>query len=419
MAQSLNPTVLVVDDSDTIRRLVRLYLRDEEFEVIGEARDGETAVTLVAEKRPDIVIMDVHLPGIDGYEATEQITAAFPDTLVIVISGSGKPDAARRAMGAGARDYLVKPLQREQLLQTLRNLHETPASVMIHGSGRADARGTGSWGFLGMNVGDGRSALMVAAGFELVTEGHKVLLVDTNPLLGDLNFQLGLNDPSPALTELLDHASFLRERVIRSHIRNHDSGLHVLAGSLSPEDAYAMDATKLVELMPTLEEFYDYVLVDISGGLPEQLAPLLDRARFVLPVDQASPGGLRNLLVLHDILSNLGYKEPKLKPVLMGVDERGSEYWTEGSAIEAAIGIEDDPMLRHRAIRAGQPVPRVDPRSPFSLAVRGFTRDMLSPRARLRTRPSQPEGHTLAPPSPEATEPPNKQGFFARFFKRG
>jgi CheY-like chemotaxis protein/MinD-like ATPase involved in chromosome partitioning or flagellar assembly len=376
MSHLTNPRVLVVDESPTIRRLLRLYLRGDEFHVIGEAEDQEGALEQVSKHRPEFVLMDAMVSGGHGCDATHQITTRFPETIVVMVSGKEDLDVAREAMSAGARDFLAKPLTQDEVLRTLRQLYETPRAVLIHGTGGASL-GTGIWSFLGTNVGDGRSAILLGIAYELLTAGKRVILVDTSPLHGDLAFQLGFHEASPCLSDLLEHPSFLAEKVLRSHIQEHNSGLPLLSGASGMAAAYGMDATRLTRLVSELVEFYEYILVDFSGGIQEGLVPILDESRFVFPTAPASPHGLRDLVTLHGLLKELGYRPPKVKPFLMNIDERGAEYWLEDTDLEVATAFPAEPKTLARSLRAGQPIPRVSPRSRHARLIRSLSQELM------------------------------------------
>lgn len=113
--------VLVVDDADYFREVVVACISDErDMEVVGEASDGPTAVTEAARLRPDVVLMDINLPGLSGVEATRQIVATAPRTWVIGLSMHQEADMSPTMRNAGARDYLPKGVDTEALLRAIR-----------------------------------------------------------------------------------------------------------------------------------------------------------------------------------------------------------------------------------------------------------------------------------------------------------
>ena len=112
--------VLVVDDHPTFRRgLTALFDSVENVELVGEASDGEKALALTAELLPDVVVMDLNMPGINGVEATRRIVAAHPTIAVLVLTMLDEDDSLFAAMRAGARGYVVKGADTEDVLRAL------------------------------------------------------------------------------------------------------------------------------------------------------------------------------------------------------------------------------------------------------------------------------------------------------------
>jgi pilus assembly protein CpaE len=102
--------VLIVDDIPETRENIRKLLQFEnDFEVVGVGRTGREGIDLTKEAKPDVVIMDINMPDIDGIVATETIRKAMPYVQIVILSVQGDPNYMRRAMMAGARDFLTKP----------------------------------------------------------------------------------------------------------------------------------------------------------------------------------------------------------------------------------------------------------------------------------------------------------------------
>ena len=116
--------ILIADDIAETRENVRRLLQfEEDLEVVGTAADGEQAVALAEKIHPDIILMDINMPGLDGIAATEMATVRFPDTAVVIMSVQGEQEYLREAMAAGAREYLVKPFGGDELANTLRRVY--------------------------------------------------------------------------------------------------------------------------------------------------------------------------------------------------------------------------------------------------------------------------------------------------------
>jgi two-component system, NtrC family, nitrogen regulation response regulator NtrX len=113
--------ILIVDDEESIRAILR-QLFEYEGHLVEEAGSGADALDRVAEQRPDVVFLDVKMPGMDGLDALEALQVKAPGLQVIMISGHGTIDTAVEATRRGAYDFLEKPLDTDRLLVTLRNV---------------------------------------------------------------------------------------------------------------------------------------------------------------------------------------------------------------------------------------------------------------------------------------------------------
>ena len=113
--------ILVVDDSAAMRMLITAALQDSEFDVVAAAKDGQEALQYFKDTAPDLVLLDIVMPGMSGVEALEHIKAFNKNAVVIMASSLGTEDAVRGALKAGAKNFLQKPIEQEALLKILRS----------------------------------------------------------------------------------------------------------------------------------------------------------------------------------------------------------------------------------------------------------------------------------------------------------
>lgn len=102
---------MVVDDDNLMREVLKALLRDEKFEVVGEARDGQSALALLERSRPDIVCLDVNMPGMSGIDVLKSIRSSYPEIRVVMITGDSTMATVREAVGFGAMGYIIKPFK--------------------------------------------------------------------------------------------------------------------------------------------------------------------------------------------------------------------------------------------------------------------------------------------------------------------
>lgn len=112
-------TIAIVDDNDLMRSLLRGILRGEEYDVIGEARNGKAAVEMVNKVTPRIVCMDVMMPEMDGLEALREIKAAHPTIAVVMVTSNASAENVQEAIENGASGFIIKPFNAAKVLDTL------------------------------------------------------------------------------------------------------------------------------------------------------------------------------------------------------------------------------------------------------------------------------------------------------------
>src|SRR6266508_3489925 len=129
MAGSGKIRVLIVDDIVESRDNVAKLLRFEpDVDIVGTAEGGQEGIDLAFQLEPDIVLMDIIMPGIDGITATTRICSRLPNTAVIMMSVPHEPDYLRRSMLAGAREFLSKPFSLDELVESIRHVHQLAQS---------------------------------------------------------------------------------------------------------------------------------------------------------------------------------------------------------------------------------------------------------------------------------------------------
>ena len=171
MEASVKPIrLLVVDDHQLLRQSLRRAAEDAGLDVVGEAGDGEDALRVCALLQPDVILMDVTMPVLDGIEATRQVRQEHPQTQVVVLTMHADPDVVRRAIDAGASGYVVKDASIQEVLDAVRRVAggetaisaELASSLLAVTSGRSDVLSRREQEVLQLFA-DGRSTTDVAS----------------------------------------------------------------------------------------------------------------------------------------------------------------------------------------------------------------------------------------------------------------
>lgn len=111
--------VVIIDDYDMTRSLLKIILRGEQFDIVGEATDGQSGLELCLKLKPDMVLLDVIMPVMNGIEALEKIHMHLPQALVMMVTGNDEHSVVNEAISKGASGYIVKPFNTASVIETM------------------------------------------------------------------------------------------------------------------------------------------------------------------------------------------------------------------------------------------------------------------------------------------------------------
>lgn len=114
--------ILIVDDAAFMRMMIKDVLTKNGYDVVGEAENGVKAIEKYKEHRPDLVLMDITMPEMDGINAVKNIKSEFPDAKIIMCSAMGQQAMVIESIQAGARDFIVKPFQADRVLEAVKKV---------------------------------------------------------------------------------------------------------------------------------------------------------------------------------------------------------------------------------------------------------------------------------------------------------
>ena len=191
--------VLIVDDIAETRENIRKLLQFEaDFEIVGAARSGREGIDLAKELEPDVILMDINMPDIDGITATETIRGEVPHSQIVILTVQADPNYMRRAMLAGARDFLTKPPSVDEMIGAIRRAgelahEEREKSKTVYpvkpGNGSLPAGLLKAGKIISVfspKGGVGKTTLAVNQAVALQREETPVVLVDGNMEFGDV-----------------------------------------------------------------------------------------------------------------------------------------------------------------------------------------------------------------------------------------
>jgi pilus assembly protein CpaE len=325
--------VLIVDDVAETRENIRKLLQFEpDIDVVAMARTGREAVQLAKETKPNVILMDINMPDMDGITATRLIVRDVPSAQIVMVSVQQDTDYLRQAMLAGARDFLSKPPSADELINTIRRLGEISrenerklSAATVEAGPVSGPRKAGLDGkivaFFSPKGGSGCTTLATNLAVALQSEDTKVVLVDANIQFGTIHVFLGLKSKY-TIVNLVQQGEELDEAFLQNVLAAHPSGVKVVLGPATPEDAELVLAAPLKKLLEDLSRLFHYVLVDLASVLREQELAVLDVADRILLVGTPEIPALANVKKFFDLGEKLEYPKDKIMLVLNRMDKR-------------------------------------------------------------------------------------------------
>ncbi len=324
-------SVLIADDVvDTHENLKKLLFFESDIEVVGTATDGQQAVDMVKRLQPDVVLMDINMPGLDGITATEAIQGLRLHSQVIMMSVQAETDYLRRSMLAGAREFLIKPFSGDELSGSIRRVNqlrrEHLASDVVSQPNPTTAEGEPRGKIISVfspKGGVGRTTLICNLAVALrETTGKKVALVDCNLQFGDVGVLLNLHS-SKTIVDLFTRLDSLDSDLLDDILATHSSGVRTLLAPPRPEMAELVSGDAVKTILAKLQENYDYVLVDTSPSFQETMLAVLDVSDRILVVLTLELPAIKNVKLFLEVASALGYPRTKTLLVLNRADSTG------------------------------------------------------------------------------------------------
>ena len=321
--------VMIVDDiSETRDHLAKLLGFESDIEVVGTAASGAEAIEQAASLVPDVILMDINMPDMDGITATERLSAQVPSAAVVMMSVQGEADYLRRSMLAGAREFLVKPFSSDELTASIRQVYSREkdkadrAAVVAQVARASDPTHSGQVvAVFSPKGGVGRTTiavnLAVAAASEL---GKKVTLVDASFQFGDVAVLLNLNPKDKSMAELVPELEQgLDPESVEKFTLTHSSGIRVLLAPPSPEMAERITPAGVKHVIDILRQHSELVVVDCAAWFNDTLLGILDLADVVLTVLTLEITSIKNTRLFLEVADQLGYSH-KIRLVLNRAD---------------------------------------------------------------------------------------------------
>jgi pilus assembly protein CpaE len=344
--------VVIVDDiAETRDHLAKLLSFEPDMAVTGSVGSGQEALNLATQTPVDVLLLDINMPGMDGLATAEQLSLRVPTAAIIMMSVQGEPDYLRRAMLAGAREFLVKPFSSDELAASIRQVNQRerqkldrvastrPAAAPTNGHAQPAAQATHNGQvvtFFSPKGGVGRTTLAVNFAVAAKTElGKKVALVDGGLQFGDVGVLLNLNPKNQTIADVAREMASGDLETLDSTLIDHSTGVRVLMAPPSPEMAELVTPDHVSKIIAALRQTHDLVVVDCSPLLQDVTLAFLDQSDVVLTVLTLEITNIKNIRQFLALVEQLGYPEGKVQLLLNRAD---SGYGIRLHDVESSIG---------------------------------------------------------------------------------
>ncbi len=375
--------VLVVDDDLNIQRVLVFTLKQEGFEVI-VASDGATGVEMAKSAEPDLILMDVSMPKLNGYAATQQIRVAEQGRRVPIIMLTSEADVGERVKGlrAGADDDIVKPFHPLELMARIKALLARSRG----GAPRTDQE-QATLGrlcvFYGAKGGVGTTTIAINTAIALSRDlKRRTGLVDANLQFGDLRVFLDVGLDTASIVNAIGEPDLDSDLLHKLTVKHH-TGIELLLAPPSPEAADIVVERQrthpeaLSNVLNLSRKLFDYTMVDMVKTIDDFNLQLFDEADVIFVVMTADLSCLKNVRLVLETMASLGYERSKVQLVL----NRSNAYTgINVNNAEAALGRKIDYQIINEyrgaisALNSGEPFMSSRPDGPLGRSVTEFAR---------------------------------------------
>jgi pilus assembly protein CpaE len=325
--------VLIVDDiPETRDHLSKLLGFESDVAVVGAAAGGPEAIEMANALKPDVVLMDINMPGMDGITATEKLAADVPTAAVIMMSVQGEADYLRRSMLAGAREFLVKPFSSDELTASIRQVwtrekdklsRYAPVVTGTTGGSGGSEGGDGEATVVAVfspKGGVGRTTIAVNLAVAAAQSGKRVGLIDASFQFGDVGVLLNLNPRNKSIADLAGELQTGEAESLDTFMISHSSGIRVLLAPPSPEQAELIGPSAVKKVIERARGDFELIVVDCPSSFNDSTLAVLDEADLILTLLTLEITSVKNMRLFLEVCEQLGYGPEKIRLVLNRAD---------------------------------------------------------------------------------------------------
>ena len=386
--------ILIVDDhKDTRENVSRLISFEPDMEVIGQAYDGRQGLEMAIEMRPQIVMMDINMPDMDGITATREMSVQAPYSQVIIMSVQFEREYMRRAMLAGARDYQTKPFSADDLISCIRRVYNATRPMVeqielvekarrepefaIARTAANAALAVPIFVVYGPKGGTGTTAIAINLAAALQQENNNTILVDADLQMGDIPVDLNVV-PKTNLSDLIGIGKPDTDHLAKVLLA-HSSGVKLLMAPQKPEQSELITGNLMIQVIRNLKPAASAIVVDTATYLSDHNLALMEIADFVLLVITPDVVASKDAKTFLDLASGLDLPLERIALVINRATMPGAiptKHIADALKVPTVYQIPDDPKLRVTGFK-GVTIFQLDGASPGATAISEMAQTLL------------------------------------------
>ncbi|MCJ7691103.1 MAG: response regulator [Clostridiaceae bacterium] len=329
--------IIIADDIEETRNVIKkiLTLENDFFEIVGEASNGEEVLKLIPNVKPDIILMDINMPILNGLEATEKITNQFPSVTVIIMSVQAESEYLKKAMFHGAKEYIIKPFNYEVLVNTILTTYEKYKNKAIKAANFEEGQSTAKIiTYFSSKGGVGKSILALNSAVALGHEYHKkTLLIDIDLQFGDISMLVN-QYAEKTILDVIEDGQLDSYENIKPYLYEYNENLDILFAPTKPEAAEYIGKDSIEKMMKILKKHYDVIIIDTGINFNDSTLYMLDISEIVLFVATMEIVALKNTKLGLGVMQSLGYDKNKVKLI---INSFTTKYGISKTEIEGAF----------------------------------------------------------------------------------
>jgi pilus assembly protein CpaE len=314
---------VVIGQEPNSRAEVQKMLALSGFAVLGEAGYGMEAMTLARQAEPDVIVIAIEEPIIRALQTVEAMVDLLPKSPVVGYSSVRDPNAMRKAMLAGVKDYLTAPVKEEELINSIHTVLAQEERRQARISGEMDepvAAGTVITVF-GAKGGIGKTTIATNLATALVQKTNQsVVVVDLDTRFGDVAILMDI-PVERSIADLAIPEEEITRDMLTECIYTHNTGVAILPAPIRPTDWRSVHAGHIERIVNLLCQTHDYVILDTPGTFNDIVARALELATMVVLVATVDMASLKDTLLAIDMLRSWNFPQDKIKLVINATNE--------------------------------------------------------------------------------------------------